>query len=271
MNDEDITEGGVLDRIRKENENTKLFVYKISIYLIDAFEKALNDSKVGKFLWEPNMNDYIECDIHDFNGNIVRAYKHISMQLNSQPNPDSIINKKPVVVQSVGPSSGGTNSKFYQLTNGAIIDNIFMYLTNFQLYENGDLVKKGPFVRSDEDDDIDITLYLRDDGLELQCIGLEGFNIRNHNHLTIEKSGAFEQVKGESYVATLLLKNNHYSVNPGYVPYKIMIVTHKETIYSISLYFNIDGVERELELMGKSDYFDRYGNSYSKKTSTQPY
>ena len=142
---------------------------------------------------------------------------------------------------------------FLERTKGAVKDNFIIQLSQFKLYENGNLIQQGTFPR--DYDDFDITLILKEDTLILQCFGLGPFDIRTHNYLTVEKSGVFAQEEGVSYIASFLLINNHYSVNPGQVPYKITITTYKDSIYSLSLFFEINDNERELELFGESEWF----------------
>lgn len=148
---------------------------------------------------------------------------------------------------------------FYERTNGVIKDNFFIELSQYNLYENGSLIKQGPFFRND--DDCDITLLWRDDDLTIQCFGLEPFNIRNHLNFSVDKVGSFAQDKGVSYVVTLIVRNKKYSVNPGQIPYKITITTYKDSIYSLSLFFQVNGVDQELELFGKSDWFRMPGSN----------
>ena len=66
------------EALHKESPNTKNFVFKISMDLIEAFIKALEDSKADKKFWDPNMDDYVLEDIIDFEGKQVSAYKHYS-------------------------------------------------------------------------------------------------------------------------------------------------------------------------------------------------
>ena len=79
------------EALHKESPNTKNFVFKISMDLIEAFIKALEDSKADKKFWDPNMDDYVLEDIIDFEGKQVSAYKHYSFRLNENPIPKDIL------------------------------------------------------------------------------------------------------------------------------------------------------------------------------------
>lgn len=91
------------DSYHKESPDTKNFVFKISLDLIDAFIKALNESEAERNFWEPNMADYVLDKIIDFDGNEIIAYKHLSFRLNQPPIPQEILLnkneniKKPVI------------------------------------------------------------------------------------------------------------------------------------------------------------------------------
>ena len=77
--------------IHEESQNTAHFAFKISIELIEAFAKALEDSKAEKRFWEPNMDEYVQDKITDFEGKEVFAYKHHSLRLNLPPKPEEIL------------------------------------------------------------------------------------------------------------------------------------------------------------------------------------
>ena len=80
--------------IHEESSNTKNFVFKISVDLIDAFIRALEESKADRYFWEPQMDDYVLDKIIDFDGKNVSAYKHKSFRDNQVPIPQEIIKKK---------------------------------------------------------------------------------------------------------------------------------------------------------------------------------
>ena len=143
---------------------------------------------------------------------------------------------------------------FLERTKGAIKNNFTIQLSRYKLYENGNCVQEGFFPRYY--DEYDITLILKEDTLIIQSFGLESFDIRNQNYVTVDKSGVYAQKWVGSYVATFLVTNCNYSVNPGQIPYKIIITTNnKGYIYSLSLFFQNDGNERELELFGRTEWF----------------
>ena len=58
---------------------------------------------------------------------------------------------------------------FLERTKGAVKDNFIIQLSQFKLYENGNLIQQGAFPR--DYDDFDITLILKEDTLILQCFG----------------------------------------------------------------------------------------------------
>lgn len=96
INDTQQTLDNVLSEdLRKESQITRYFAFKISIALIDAFASAINDCKAGKFLWEPDMSEYEESRIIDFDNKEIVAYKHISLSLNQNADPNTILGKKP--------------------------------------------------------------------------------------------------------------------------------------------------------------------------------
>ena len=88
------------DIMHKEFQDTKNFVFKISVDLIDTFIKALEDSKAENKFWEPNMDDYVLDKIIDFDGKEVPAYKHHSFRFNQYPKPQEILPNfyEPVVI-----------------------------------------------------------------------------------------------------------------------------------------------------------------------------
>ena len=73
------------------NMTTKTLASRISVELIDAFIKALKESKADKYFWEPRMNDYVLDKTIDFDGNNIFAYKHSSFRYNQVPNPQEIL------------------------------------------------------------------------------------------------------------------------------------------------------------------------------------
>ena len=91
LKDEYLSGNKLPESLHKESPNTKNFVFKISVDLIDVFIKALEDSKADKKFWEPNMDDYVLEDIIDFEGKQVPAYKHYSFRLNEYPKPKDIL------------------------------------------------------------------------------------------------------------------------------------------------------------------------------------
>lgn len=79
------------DTIHQESSNTNNFVFKISVDLIDAFIKALEESRANKYFWDPKMDDYVLDTIIDFDGKKVSAYKHHSFRFNQFPKPQDIL------------------------------------------------------------------------------------------------------------------------------------------------------------------------------------
>lgn len=88
---EDMSGKKLPETYHKESPNTKNFVFKITVDLIDAFIKALDDSKADKNFWEPKMDDYVLDKIIDFDGKEISAYKHHSFILNQYPTPQEVI------------------------------------------------------------------------------------------------------------------------------------------------------------------------------------
>ena len=72
--------------------------------MIDAFIKALDDSKADRNFWEPNLDDYVLDKIIDFDGKEIYAYKHHSFIFNQVPKPQEILHnqneqlKKPIIM-----------------------------------------------------------------------------------------------------------------------------------------------------------------------------
>lgn len=101
IQDSDIVSNSKLpSTIHQESSNTNNFVFKISVDLIDAFIKALEESKADKYFWEPKMDDYVLDKIIDFDGKEVPAYKHHSFRFNQYPTPKDILpdHYQPIVI-----------------------------------------------------------------------------------------------------------------------------------------------------------------------------